>query len=135
LKTLILFFASIIFISSNSFAQNENKILLNRTYKGKVIEDYNTTHPYKWKDEIIFKDNKIYFKVFSKNWGSPYDTCTISVDSNTKIITFISEEVRNDENESRKLSGTINGDVINGTVVITRNDWVKRPYSFSGKIK
>lgn len=135
MKTKILFFASIIFVSLNSFAQNENKILLNRTYKGKVIEDHNTTHPYKWKDEIIFKDNKIYFKVFSKNWGFPYDTCTISVDSNTKIITFTSGEVRNDENESRKLSGTINGEVINGTVVITRSDWVKRPYSFSGKIK
>jgi hypothetical protein len=133
LKTKVLFFAGLLFISINSLAQLGSTILLNKTYQVKVIEDYNTPDSNTWKDEIIFKNNKLYFKVFSKNWGFPYAPCTISVDSN-KIITFTSE-VRNDDNDYRILNGTITDKAVEGFVQIRRNDHVIRPYSFSGKIK
>jgi len=108
---------------------------LNRTYIGRVIEDPDTKDSNTWKDKIIFKNNKIYFKVFSKNWRFPYATCTFSVDSTTHIITFKSERVRNSDNDSRILSGTISHDSIEGTVRILRYDGVWRPYSFLGKMK
>jgi hypothetical protein len=135
LKAKILFFAGIIFVSLHSFAQNGSKILLNKTYEAKVIEDYNTPDSNIWKDKIIFKNNKLYFKTFSKNWGFPYDTCTFSIDSNSTIINFIGAQVEDDEDDIRWLKGTINGEFIEGTVQIFRNDGVLRPYSFSGKIK
>jgi hypothetical protein len=134
MNSKILFFAAIIFLSLNSLAQSGNKILLNKTYLVKVIEDPNTKHPNIWEDEVNFKNGKLYFKIFSKNWGFPYAPCTISVDSSSNVITFTSE-VKNSTHASRKLSGTINGDAIDGTVEIIRKDGVKRPYTFSGSLK
>ncbi len=135
MRTTILICIAAVFISLNSFAQNGNSIVLNRTYKGRVVEDYNTPDSGSWKDKIIFKNNKIYFKVFSKNWGFPYAPCTISVDSNSNVITFTSEVVQNGYGDRRILNGTITGKTIEGFVQIDRYDHVKRPYSFSGKIK
>lgn len=133
MKTQILFLAITIFLSLHSHAQNGNNILLNKTYKGKVVEDYNTPDSNIWKDKIIFKNNKLYFKVFSKNWGFPYDTCTFSIDSNSTIINFTGAQVEDDGDDIRFLKGTINGEFIEGTVRIFRSDGVVRPYSFSGK--
>ena len=134
MKTKVLLFVGIIFVTFNSLAQNGDKILLNKKYKVKVIEDPNTKHSNIWNDKIIFKNNKLYFKVFSKNWDFPYAMCTFSVDSSSNIISFTSE-VANSTHDTRILNGTITPDSIEGTVEIARNDGVMRPYSFSGKIK
>ncbi len=133
-KTTILFLAGILFVSLNSFAQNGPKVLLNKAYKVRVVEDYNTPDSNSWKDEIIFKNNKLYFLVFFEKLGLPImPSVLFSVDS-TNAITFTSE-VRNDDDDDRILNGTITGDAIVGFVQIRRNDHVIRPYSFSGKIK
>ncbi len=121
-------------MSLNSFAQNEDNILLNKTYKVTVVEDYNPTDSGPRKAKITFKDNVIYFHDFSDNWDFTYIPCTISVDSNTQIITFNSD-VFDDSWIKRKLSGTITGDVIEGNILITTTDGVKWPSSFSGKLK
>jgi hypothetical protein len=133
MNSKILFFAAIIFVSFNSLAQNGNETLLNRTYKVRV-EKYNKPDSGSWKAKITFNNNKIYYHDFSDNWDFTYYPCAISVDSNTKNITFISD-ITDDWWIKRKISGTITGDAIEGTVLITTIDGVKWPYSFSGKIK
>jgi hypothetical protein len=133
-KTTILFLAGILLVSLNSFAQNGSKISWNKTYKVRVVENYHAPDSGSRKAKITFKDNRIYFHDFSDNWDFTYTPYTISVDSNTQIITFNSD-VTDDSWIKRKLSGTITGDVIEGTIVITTTDGVKWPSSFSGKLK
>jgi hypothetical protein len=145
MKTIILFFVCLICFSLNSFAQNENKVLLNKTYKVRAIGHYGKietighygkpldTKVWKWKDKIIFKNNKIHFNSFSKDWESLYFPCTISVDSITHIINFTSEITYTAGYE--KLTGTITGDTIEGTIKSFTYDGVIILFSFSGKIK
>ena len=91
------------------------------------------TNVWKWKDKIIFKNNKIHFNHLSGDWDSLYVLCTISVDSNTNIINFTSEITYSAGFE--KLSGTITGDAIEGTIKSFRDDGVLILISFLGKIK
>ena len=143
MKTKILLLASLAFACSNSFAQKKevapkkekDKILVNKVFTVDFTET-SAKKPKTEKDEISFKGEKLGSKFMTTEHqfpASPY-SATVDSSSSSKDITFQAAG-KNPDKEEIKWDGTVSGDAIEGTAVITTKKGKTIEYSFTGDLK
>jgi hypothetical protein len=123
--------------NANMFAQKKekDKILANKVYAIELTETGGKKAGKPQADEISFKGDKLSSKFMTQEYKFPPSPYTVSVDSSSSphTITFQSESKSSDE--VLKWDGTITGDAIEGTAVISKKEKTKKEYSFSGNLK
>ncbi len=87
-------------------------------------------------DEISFKGGKLNSKFMSAENKFPASVYTAQSDSSSSgnDISF-SAEGKNPDGEEIKWQGTVSGEAIEGTAVISKKGKTKKEYSFSGNLK
>ena len=88
-------------------------------------------------DEISFMSDKFTSKLLKEDkfMAAPYTATVDSSDAAAKTITFAAE-AKNGDDETVKWEGTVTGEEIEGTAVITnKKGKVKKEYTFSGSLK
>lgn len=138
MKTTIIISVILSFLSINALAQKKekDKILANKTYTVDITEN-NVKKAKTVADEISFKSEKLNSKFMmteNKIQAAPY---VVSVDSSSTppVITF-SSEGKNPDGDIVKWDGTVTGEDIEGTAVITnKKGKTVADYSFTGTLK
>lgn len=114
----------------------KDKVLVNKVFIVEMAETTGKKVGKKAADEISFKSEKLNSKFMTKETGFPAALYTVSdVDSSTTppTITFISEGELNGENI--KWQGTVTGNDIEGTAIISKKGKTKKEYAYTGAIK
>ena len=88
-------------------------------------------------DEIGFMNNKLKSKAMGEFGFSSPVAYTVTTDSSgTDVTITIEAEGKNSDEESLKWTGTITGEAIEGTTVITtKKGKVKKEFTYSGTLK
>ncbi len=142
MKTSILSVTAMVFaffsfhISAFSQKKEKDKVLVNKTYTVEITEN-NVKKAKTEADEISFKSEKLNSKFMTSQNKIPAAAYTVSVDSTSeaKTITF-SSEGKNADGDVVKWDGTITGDDMEGTAVITnKKGKTIHDYSFTGTLK
>ncbi len=138
MKTNYFIIAALTFASVAAFAQKKekDKVLANKTY---TIEftDKNAKKPKPVADEISFKSEKLTSKFMTTEYKFTPCPYNVSVDSTVspKVITFDAES-KNQGGDMVKWQGTITGESVEGTAVITnKKGKTANEYSFTGELK
>ena len=132
--------AAFLFSSEYTFAQSKkktkDKILANKVYTVDIAETTGKKIGKKSTDEISFKSEKLNSKFMTSENHFPATTYTVTVDStaNPPEITFTSEET-NADGETLKWEGTITGNEIQATAVISKKGKTKKEYDITGTMK
>ncbi len=142
MKTKKLFQLLVVFTfflaSANLFGQKKekDKVLVNKTYTVEITET-SAKKPKVINDEISFKAEKLNSKFMTAENAIPAALYTVSVDSTSdpKAITFQSEG-KTADGLVVKWDGTVTGEAIDGTAVITnKKGKTVHEYSFTGTLK
>lgn len=145
MKITFLSFAALVFavfaFDQSSFAQGSKKAPKDKVLTGRIytIEMSETTGKKVGKtksDEIAFKSEKLNSKFMTSENHFPAALYTVTVDSSSTppAISFVSEG-KNSDGEDIKWEGTITGDDIEGSALITKKGKTKKEYSYTGSIK
>jgi hypothetical protein len=135
--------------STFSFAQKvkavKDKLLDNKVYEIEINED-GAKKPKPVKDEMSFKGQKIKSKFMDEKYMLNSGMYVVSVDTAyvegetegtqvlEKTINFTAESVNGDK-EKLAWAGTVVGEDIEGTVILSKKDKVKKQWTFSGTQK
>lgn len=150
--TLSLIIVALMFFSADlrGQAKVKDKTLANKVFKVEIkIEDKHEDHLPKFKeDEITFKSGKLNSKFINKKHKFLPAAYTVTIDSSSApmkygVRTFGQTEKRivfeatgkNPSGEQIKWEGTVTGEDIDGTVIISLKGKVVKEYSFSGFLK
>ncbi|MBI3500293.1 MAG: hypothetical protein HY063_00715 [Bacteroidetes bacterium] len=143
MKTKILIVAALAFASIASFAQKKeaapkkekDKVLVNKVFTVEFTET-SAKKPKPIADEISFKGEKLNSKFMTSENKLPAAAYTVSVDSSSssKDATFQSSS-KNPDGDEVKWDGTVSGESIEGTAVITTKKGKTIEYSFTGNLK
>ncbi len=115
----------------------KDKILANKLFVVDIAEVTGKKVGKKAMDEISFKSEKLNSKFMTKENAFPAALYTITeVDSSSTpwVITFISEG-KSQEGEDIKWQGTVTGDDIEGSAIISKKGKAKKEYSYTGALK
>jgi hypothetical protein len=145
MKTTILSIAAIAFalftFNTNISAQSKTKTPKDKILAGKVftVELTETTNKKVGKtenDEISFKSEKLNSKIMAGKNHFPAALYTVSVDSSSTppTITF-SSEGKDSDGQDIKWDGTVTGDDIEGSAVVSKKGKTKMEYAYTGSIK
>jgi hypothetical protein len=141
-KTLLNFSALLILLvfSGNMFAQKKSpdKILANKTYTIEIIQQGKKGAGDPEADEINFKSDKLTSKLMKTDYEFNAGAYTVEVDSSASEGASISfeSEGKNSGGESLKWTGTVKGEEVEGTAVITnKKGKVKMEFTFTGTLK
>jgi hypothetical protein len=145
MKTTILSLAAIAFVffafNADALAQAKakapkDKVLAGKIYTVEMAETTGKKVGKKANDEIGFKSEKLNSKFMTTENHFPAALYTVTVDSSSTpaTISFVSEG-KNSDGEDIKWEGTITGDDIEGTAIITKKGKTKKEYAYTGSIK
>ena len=133
--------AAMLFLSTeHTFSQAQkkakDKVLVNKIYTVEFAETTGKKVGEKYNDEISFKSEKLNSKFMTTTNHFPAASYTVEVDSSSTphTITFTSES-KNTDGEDIKWEGTIAGDEVDGTAIISKKGKVKREYAYAGILK
>jgi hypothetical protein len=138
MKTTLIVTLAFTFLGTGAMAQKKekDKVLVNKTYTVEITEN-NVKKAKTEADEISFKGEKLSSKFMTAQNKIPAAAYTVSVDSTSdpKTITF-SSEGKNPDGDIVKWDGTVTGEDIEGTAVITnKKGKTIHDYSFTGALK
>lgn len=131
---------SVVFFSINSICagqkKEKDKVLASKIYTIEIYETGGKKASKHEQDEISFKNDKLNSKFISGEYKFPASPYTVSVDSSSSphTITFESE-TKNQNEEELKWEGTITGEDIEGTAIISKKGKTKKEYYFLGNLK
>lgn len=129
-------FSFLLLLSGNTFAQKKEKFLVGKVFSVEFTElGKKKTTPAK--DEILFRADHINstFMLSENNFTASVYTTTVDSTSKPSVISFQSDSKNKDE-DKLKWEGTVTGDAIKGTAVITdKKGKSKKEYEFSGTLK
>ena len=139
-KTLIALFALLAF-QTNGFAQKEKKIkdkeLDTKIFNIQLSEKSEKKKaPKPVDDEISFRGGKMKSKVMDEKFLTNPGMYTVTVDTTDgeKTVTFDFEAV-NEHNEKLVWNGTVTGEDITGTIVLSKKEKTKKEWEFTGTQK
>ena len=114
----------------------KDKVLTGRIYTVEVSETTGKKVGKTKSDEIAFKSEKLNSKFMTSENHFPAAAYTVTVDSSSTpaTISFVSEG-KNSDGEDIKWEGTITGDDIEGSAIITKKGKTKKEYAYTGSIK
>jgi len=85
-------------------------------------------------DELSFSNNKFKSKVMAEDkFAADIYTVTVDSSSGEKVVSF--ESTLKNEGEELLWNGTIKGEEIEGTAVLSKKGKTKKEYEFSGNLK
>ena len=116
--------------------KEKDKVLVNKTYTVEITEN-NVKKAKTEADEISFKGEKLNSKFMMTANKIPAGAYTVSVDSTSDPVSItFSSESKNPDGDILKWDGTVTGDEIEGTAVITnKKGKTVHDYSFTGALK
>lgn len=136
-------------LSSFSFAQKvkvvKDKLLDNKVYEIEINED-GAKKPKPIKDEMSFRSQKIKSKYMDEKFMLNSGIYVVTVDTAyvegetegsqvlEKTINFTAESVNGDK-EKLAWTGSVTGEDIEGTIILSKKDKVKKQWTFSGTQK
>ena len=129
---------SFITAGTNAFAQKKgkDKILVNKTYTVEITETTGKKVGKTDNDEISFKSEKLNSKWMTTNNHFPAALYTVSVDSSSTPPSFtFTSEGKDQDGQDIKWEGSVTGDDIEGTAVISKKGKTKKEYAFTGALK
>ncbi len=138
-----------LFISNLTFAQKvkvvKDKLLDNKVYEIEINED-GAKKPKPIKDEMSFKAQKIKSKYMDEKFMLNSGMYVVEVDTAyvegetegsqvmEKTINFTAESVNGDK-EKLAWTGSVTGEDIEGTIILSKKEKVKKQWTFSGTQK
>lgn len=138
-----------LFISNLTFAQKvkvvKDKLLDNKVYEIEINED-GAKKPKPIKDEMSFKAQKIKSKYMDEKFMLNSGIYVVEVDTAyvegetegsqvmEKTINFTAESVNGDK-EKLAWTGSVTGEDIEGTIILSKKEKVKKQWTFSGTQK
>lgn len=138
-----------LFISNLTFAQKvkvvKDKLLDNKVYEIEINED-GAKKPKPIKDEMSFKGQKIKSKYMDEKFMLNSGMYVVEVDTAyvegetegsqvlEKTINFTAESVNGDK-EKLAWTGSVTGEDIEGTIILSKKEKVKKQWTFSGTQK
>ena len=145
MKTTILSFAVLVSaffaFDPSAFAQGskkgpKDKVLVGKIYTVDMAETTGKKVGKKANDEIAFKGEKLSSRFMTSENHFPAALYTVTVDSSSTppVISFVSEG-KSSDGEDIRWEGTITGDDIEGSAIITKKGKTKKEYSYTGSIK
>lgn len=139
-KTGITLLAIVVYMTATAFAQKgKEKVEKDKVLDKKIfVIDLTETGKKKAKaepDEISFANNKFKSKVMAdEKFVADLYIVTVDSSSGEKVVTFEST-LKNDGGEELLWNGTVKGDDIEGTAVLSKKGKTKKEYEFSGSLK
>lgn len=140
MKTIILSFAIVFYVTGdNAFAQKKvkDKVLAGKVFVVELTETTNKKVGKMVAEEISFKSEKLNSKTMASQNHFPaalYVVTDVDSASAPPTISF-SSEGKNPDGEDVKWEGTVTGDEIEGTAIISRKGKVKKEYAYTGALK
>ena len=123
--------------SDKVYAQKKEKLLGEKQFDIELTEQGKKKNNEPVKDQILFRADKLSSAFMMREFtytASPY-TASVDSTSGSSIITFVSDS-KNANGEMLKWNGTVTGETIEGTAVITdKKGKSKTTFSFTGKQK
>lgn len=132
-----LVFIFLLSLSNKAFAQKKEKLLGEKIFDIELVEQGKKKNNEPVKDQILFRADKINSSYMMKEFVFTASAYTASVDSTSgkSIITFVSDS-KNAEGDLLKWNGTVTGETMEGTAVITdKKGKGKVEYTFKGQQK
>ena len=142
-------FVAFMLLSSASWAQKakvvKDKLLDKKIFEIEINED-GAKKPKPVKDEMSFTGQKIKSKYMDEKFMLNSGVYTVEVDTSyvegetegsqvmEKTISFTAESVNGDK-EKLAWSGSVTGEEIEGTIILSKKDKVKKQWTFSGTQK
>ncbi len=123
--------------ATKAVAQKKEKLLGEKQFDIELTEQGKKKTPEPAKDQLLFRAEKISSAFMMKEYTFTASAYTATVDSTSgaPVVTFESDS-KNTDGDKLKWSGTLTGETMEGTAVITdKKGKAKASYTFTGKQK
>ncbi|MFH1004236.1 MAG: hypothetical protein V1781_01885 [Bacteroidota bacterium] len=141
MKNIFIFTVAGLISISSAYGQakekkEKDKFLVGKVFTIEIIETGKKKPGKPNPDKISFKLEKLNSKYTKNEYdiASAVYSATIDSASGEKIFSFVATG-KNSWEEELKWEGTVTGDDIKGTIILSKKEKVKKEYSFTGTLK